>query len=99
MIHTTGVEVEASFGFPDGRTFSSYFENVHGGALALLVLALILMAIVYKVFVDHDGNMSQAVGWIVIVLLLVFMAAPGLVASREVVIDFGRAIKAWLITK
>ena len=72
------------FHFPSGRTLTSYYAPVHPLGLALFASMAILIIITYFVFIRRDGNISQTVGWILLIMWVLIFGGPALTALRSV---------------
>jgi hypothetical protein len=86
------------FQLPEGKQASDYFVGVNGALMGLLLFGLLLSVVVHRAFVKKDGNMSQALGWIAIIVITVFVTIPGANALHEVVIGAGKLSLAWVTT-
>lgn len=92
---TNETTIEA-FGLPSGRTWTSYYTNLNGGGLGMFVLAVLLFILIYFVLISRDGNLSQAIGWIAVIIVVVYVLPNGLIATQAVVEGTRQALWAWV---
>lgn len=77
--------VVQAFDLPPGRTPASYFRDVDGARLGLLVLALLATILIYFALYKRDGNFSQVIAIFLIILVWVWFGGTGLTAVRKVI--------------
>jgi len=94
MYNTIGRDV--AFGLPPGRDWASYYNNLHGYAMLLILVAAGIHIAAHYKLLKAPGLIKTIIGALIIILAWVFIGSQGLVDFKHVLYDTWHAVKAWL---